>query len=142
MKNKILNLILGLSFLVLPSLGIGIALDYLLSISWWAITIILISLQIGVNYYLTVYKEQNSLIKSVSKFEEFIKRYEELKYKKYRIPLTCQACGRENTVELDLTNTEFKCKYCERNNAIYVNFSTAITTEPLLDPNDVIANAT
>ncbi len=71
---------------------------------------------------------------------KILNKYDKLEYKKYLIPLICQACGFNNSIEIDLTNTEFVCEKCARKNAIYINFSTAIITEPKIDPNDFLAN--
>ena len=69
------------------------------------------------------------------------RQYEKIPYKKYRIKLLCQACGNPNIVELDLNNTEFPCRECSRKNAIYINFSTAVISEPLYDAFDHVAVA-
>lgn len=70
-------------------------------------------------------KFQNA--KTISDFAE---KYSNLKYKRYLTPLTCQACAAKNVIEIDLDkNTEFKCTTCGKQNAVYVQFITAIASK-------------
>lgn len=128
------EILLALSILILPSTLVGIGLNMILGIPWWAVTLAGIGSQLFYHFYKIQVKDTKIIKKS-------LERYDNLQYKKYLIPLTCQGCGRENNVELDLTNTEFKCKFCEVENAIYINFATATKTNPLYDLSDVVANA-
>jgi DNA-directed RNA polymerase subunit RPC12/RpoP len=58
-----------------------------------------------------------------------VDEYNKKPYKKYNIPLTCQYCGREEGVDIDLEDTTYKCGNCSRTNAIYVTFTTAAISE-------------
>lgn len=55
-----------------------------------------------------------------------VKEYANKPFRKYEIPLTCQYCGHSEPVDIDLTNTTYKCSTCERKNAVYVYFQTAV----------------
>jgi hypothetical protein len=134
-NNKFFRILLVALLILAPSSLVGVGLGFILNIPWWTIAMSLI----GIQWYFTYWLDKHKHTKLI---KDALTKYESLDYKKYRIPLTCQECGRENNVELDLTNTEFTCKFCERKNAIYINFSTASITEPLMDLKDVIANAT
>lgn len=70
------------------------------------------------------YGETQKILKSV---EEYNKK----PYKKYWIPLNCAHCGHKNEIEIDLTDTEFRCPNCLKFNGIHVNFMAAAITEPL-----------
>lgn len=130
---KIKSIITSVSILLGVSLLISTGLFYLFSWNIIWTTMILCGLQIIGQYCYNKYIETKHIFKILNK-------YENLKYKKYLIPLICQACGSTNSIEIDLTNTEFVCSKCEKKNAIYINFSTAIISEPLIDPNDILAN--
>lgn len=49
-------------------------------------------------------------------------------YKKYNIPLNCSYCGKSTNVDIELTDTTYKCNLCDRKNALYVNFMVAAIT--------------
>lgn len=135
MKSKIKQILVILFLILTPAVLLGLGVSYCISVPWWAIAGSLVALQWYFTYWFDKHKQEKII-------KDALAKYEGLEYKKYLIPLTCQECGKENNVELDLTKTEFKCRFCERKNAIYINFSTASLTEPLMDLKDIIANAT
>jgi len=63
------------------------------------------------------------------KIQDAVNEYNSKPYKKYNIPLTCQYCGVQENVDIDLEDTRYKCANCERTNAIYVAFTTAIISD-------------
>jgi hypothetical protein len=65
------------------------------------------------------------------KLVEALNEYRAKPYRKYSIPLNCTHCNAKNEVEIDLTDTEFRCENCKKFNGIHVNFMTAAITEPL-----------
>lgn len=119
--------------IILPALMLAIGLNLIWNIDILGATILLSTLQIIVYLF---YKRMDN----IKKIENTLNKYESLKYKKYLIPLICQNCGTTSNIELDLTNTEFTCPHCNTENAIYINFSTALKTNPLIDENDFLAN--
>jgi DNA-directed RNA polymerase subunit RPC12/RpoP len=62
---------------------------------------------------------------------EEVKAYNQKPYKKYLIPLNCAHCGHKNEIEIDLTDTEFRCTNCLKYNGIHTNFMAAAITEPV-----------
>lgn len=54
--------------------------------------------------------------------------YRKKEYKKYNFPLRCSYCNADNAVDIDLTDTTFRCEKCKRKNAIYLNFTVASLT--------------
>ncbi len=170
MNNKTVDILKGLLHLTIPSICIGIGTSVVVSVTtgitipWYWTTLIAIGIQwiyhntnlqkrklVHLQYEYE--KESEILDKTATELEhnynshlELLKReieeYSSKDYKKYILPLTCQACGKENTVELDLENTEFTCKFCGVENAIYTNFSTVVKTSPMYDVNDFLVSAT
>jgi len=65
------------------------------------------------------------------KLLEVLDEYKAKPYRKYSIPLNCTYCNAKNEIEIDLTDTEFKCENCKKFNGIHVNFMTAAITEPI-----------
>jgi hypothetical protein len=65
------------------------------------------------------------------KLMEALEVYKAKPYRKYSIPLNCTHCNAKNEIEIDLTDTEFKCENCKKFNGIHVNFMTAAITEPI-----------
>lgn len=129
------TILVALSLLLIPSILLGIGIGYVAGLNWIPIALGLV----GIQWYASYWIDKNKQIKAI---ETALTKYDSLEFKKYLIPLKCQECGRDNSVEMDLSSTEFKCIFCKRKNAIYVNFSTASLTEPLMDLRDVVANAT
>lgn len=134
-KDKIISILISIICLISPGLLLGVGFDVIFSIPWWSI----MCMGAGLQWLYFFWKNKRNI---ETQLKNALDQYESLDYKKYLVPLKCQACGRDNSVELDLYDTEFKCKSCDKKNAIYINFSTASITDPLLDPNDFIANAT
>jgi|TARA_R110000803_G_scaffold51753_2_gene106786 hypothetical protein len=128
----VLRLLIALSLLILPSFLVGLGLFLLFDISWWGITAIGVGLQWFYTYWHKHHKEYNRI-------EESLVKYDALEFKQYLVPLTCQGCAMENDVELDLTETEFVCVGCGVKNSIWINFTTATTTEPITDAVDFFA---
>ena len=93
------KLLLALSLWVLPSTMLGLGLWYLFDISWIGIALTGIAAQWFYSYWAKHHREYNRIEKS-------LERYDSLEYKQYLVPLTCQECGKENEVELDLTIIE------------------------------------
>ena len=60
-----------------------------------------------------------------------LEEYKAKPYRKYSIPLNCTYCNAKNEIEIDLTDTEFKCENCKKINGIHVNVMTAAITEPV-----------
>lgn len=154
-NNKNKELIKSLSKLFLPALGVSASLFYLFGIPWIPSFLGLFSIQIMANLIwdwilhkrIEVKKVNEIINEYVSALETEQKQYEDAKeeyqsldYKKYIVPLMCRGCGKENNVEMDLSNTEFRCKYCSKSNAIYINFTVASITDPV-DVNNFITKA-
>jgi hypothetical protein len=172
MNYKTKEVIGGLIHLFVPSILIGLGTSFIVSIStggiinipWYWTTLASTGIQWIyhntnrqkrklINLQVEYEKESTKLDQLANELEtnytahvdllkKEIEEYASKDYKKYILPLTCQACGKENTVELDLENTEFTCKFCEVENAIYTNFSTVVKTSPMYDVNDFLVNAT
>lgn len=143
---KPLKLLAQLVMWLAPPAVLGVGLHMLFGVSALAVGLTTVALQWFYNYWYTYHKQFNLVTESLAEqqatIDESLAHYNALEYKKYKIPLTCQGCGRNNDVELDLTNTEFVCSFCELDNAIYINFTTATKTDPVYDMGDILANAT
>lgn len=85
---------------------------------------------LGLCAFSVLYDSYYKKVKNYKLMKTFTETYSKLPYKKYMIPLTCQACGQKNIAEIDLDkNTEFVCSSCSKKNAIYVQFTTAIAAK-------------
>lgn len=63
---------------------------------------------------------------------ENAKEYLKKPFKSYLLSnINCGHCGHPNNIEVDLDNTEFTCRNCNKQNGIHVNFVVAAITEPL-----------
>jgi len=68
--------------------------------------------------------------KNFKLMKSFTENYSKIPFKKYALPLNCQACNSKNVIEIDLDkNTEFVCDSCGKKNAIYIQFTTAIAAK-------------
>lgn len=123
-SKKILILLVSLSISALISAGISLGFLTFLNINFWYSFWFFISLQISGSLIWDKYYESKIII-------DAIKEYSNKPFKKYLIPLNCAHCGTKNEVEIDLTDTEFRCKNCEKYNGIHTNFVTAAITEPI-----------
>ena len=67
---------------------------------------------------------------TAKRISDFTDKYSNLPYKKYMVRLNCQNCHHVNVIEMDLNkNTEFVCSQCQRKNAVYTTFTTAIASK-------------
>ena len=124
---------MAIVMLLLPAGLVGVGLSYITAIPWWATSSVVVGLQLLYHYW-------SNEVKTVNVIKSAASKYENLKYKQYLVPLICQACGKMNNIELDLTKTDFKCEHCEKENGVYVNFTTAVKSSPVYDPKDFLAN--
>lgn len=124
MKPSKKILILGFSLSAISAISFAFAwgLSVLFGINFWAIFCLVTAIQISGGWLYEKFYQEVALFKA-------LKEYTAKPYKKYEIPLNCQVCGKENIVEIDLTDTEFKCENCNRKNGIYVTFASAAITE-------------
>ena len=118
-NKKLLLLGKSLFFMSLWSALFSFGLHLMFDINFWGSFIIATILQIIAPLAYNKYVVVNSLKSSL---EEYNKK----PYKQYRIPLTCQSCGSNEDIDVDLNNTTYKCSNCHRTNAIYVSFTTAV----------------
>lgn len=125
-KERYTKLLLSLSLLIGPAALISIGGYFAFSINAVALFLLIVGLQFLTNLLISKLIDSKRIEKSLS-------RYDSLKYKQYLIPLLCGSCGKSNSIEIDLNKTEFTCS-CGKKNAIYINFSTAIATDPLYQP--------
>lgn len=111
-------------------------------ITFGIIFLLAVAAQFAISSFITNFKNNKKINKELKKqefefnsymekYDKIAEEYKSLDYKKFIIPLTCQECGVVNNVEMDLANTEFICKKCNRKNAIYVNFSSASVVDPI-----------
>ena len=123
-SKKILLIItsLGITSGLSAALAGGISmLGYSFWLSYWFLCAFQIICPIIWNRY---YETRNII--------NLIKEYNAKPYKKYEIPLDCANCGSKNNIEIDLTETEFRCTNCQKFNGIHVSFMTAVITEPII----------
>lgn len=80
------------------------------------------------------FNEKNNEI--ATKVADSLKRYDELKYKKYAINLLCAFCGQSNEILVDFETQNFPCKTCKNENALFIQLATARKAQ-LQDDEDV-----
>lgn len=123
-NKKILMLVVSLLISALISAGISGGLLTFFNINFWLSFWFFITLQIGGSIWLSNFYESNKIIAAV-------REYASKPYKKYMLPLNCAHCGHKNEIEIDLSDTEYRCENCKRYNGIHVNFMSAAITEPI-----------
>lgn len=109
------------------SAGIAFGLNLLFNFSIWGSMLVAMTLQISWSLFRSEYLEGKQ-------FLQLAKEYASKPYRKYIIPLNCAHCGSNNEIEIDLTDTEFRCDNCKKYNGIHTNFMTAAITEPINNP--------
>lgn len=117
-------------FLLISSVLSGIfalGLNLLFNFSFWGAFLVASACQISWSIFRSEYLEGKKLL-------ELAKEYSSKPYRKYIIPLNCAHCGSKNEIEIDLTDTEFRCDNCKKYNGIHTNFMTAAITEPIINP--------
>lgn len=123
-SKKILILAVSLGLTSLISGGLALGLSAFFSIYYWAGFWFFFCAQILGSLAWDRFGETNRIL-------EEVKEYNKKPYRKYLIPLNCAHCGHKNEIELDLTDTEFRCTNCLKYNGIHTNFMTAAITEPV-----------
>lgn len=123
-SKKILILVVSLGITSLLSAGLAMGLYSFFSVSFWSSFWFFFCSQILGSLAWDRYGETNKIIEAVNE-------YNKKPYKKYIIPLNCAHCGHKNEIELDLTDTEYRCTNCLKYNGIHVNFMSAAITEPI-----------
>jgi|TARA_R110002074_G_scaffold393785_2_gene580655 hypothetical protein len=75
------------------------------------------------------------------KLKQIIQKGQEIEAMQF-LPVPCAGCKTSNvvSVRLDDTNT-FKCNNCKKSNAVYIDISTAMTTDPINLEIDTIIKA-
>lgn len=127
-SKKILIISTSLIITALLSAAVSSGFAYLLEWNFWPLFWLFFACQILGSLWFDRYYESKKLIKAVED-------YANKPYKKYMIPLNCGHCGAKNEIEIDLTDTEFRCDNCKKFNGIHVNFMAAAITEPVSDAN-------
>lgn len=120
--KKILLVFKSLGILGIISTIFAFSLLWMFAINFWGTFILCSMIQIIFPF---IY-EKYVLYRSV---QDTLDEYRQKPYKKYNIPLTCQYCGREEGVDIDLEDTTYNCANCKRPNAIYVTFTTAVISD-------------
>jgi DNA-directed RNA polymerase subunit RPC12/RpoP len=123
-NKKLLFLAVSLGITSLISGGLSLGFSAFFSIPFWGSFWFFFCAQILGSLAWDRYMETNKIVSEV-------KAYNMKPYKKYFIPLNCAHCGHKNEIEIDLTDTEFRCSNCLKYNGIHVNFMTAAITEPV-----------
>lgn len=126
-SKKILILITFLLITGILSSGFAFGAYLLFGLSFWGTFLVSSTLQISWSIFRSEYLEGKKLF-------ELAKEYASKPYRKYVIPLNCAHCGSKNEIEIDLTDTEFRCENCKKYNGIHTNFMTAAITEPIVNP--------
>lgn len=126
MKTSKKLLIITVSILLTAFISACLSSGFSFFLAWnfWPIFWFFFGMQILVSLWYDKYYESEKLIKAVQE-------YANKPYKKYMIPLNCAHCGVKNEIQIDLTDTEFRCDNCKKYNGIHVNFMTAAITEPV-----------
>jgi hypothetical protein len=122
-SKKILIACFSVGVSLLLSILITLGLSIFINVSFWYMVSAIVGIIFITNYFLEYHRETNII-------KQELKKLNEKPFKEYTIESTCQSCGHKQNVIIDLTNLEYKCDYCKRTNAIYVNFMTAAVTEP------------
>lgn len=125
MKNskKILLILKSLAITSLISFVISWAMVLMFSLHFYGCFLLAMILQIVGSIFWNQYLERMIDVKTI---RQAVDEYSKKPFKTYAVSLACQGCGKTDTVELDLTNTEYVCSHCNRKNAIYVTITTAI----------------
>lgn len=125
MKNskKILLILKSLAITSLISLAISWAMSLMFSLHFSGCFLLAMMIQIVGSVFWNQYLDSMIDAKAI---RQAVDEYSKKPFKTYAVSLTCQGCGKPDTVELDLTNTEYVCSHCSRKNAIYVTITTAI----------------
>lgn len=124
-SKKILYVLYSLALTCVISAGISLGCTMLFSLPFWYTFWFFNSIQIGGYMLWDKYYETRNVIQSV-------REYASKPYKKYILGLNCSHCGISNELEIDLTDTEFRCENCKKYNGIHINFTTAAITEPIV----------
>lgn len=125
-NKKILIIFSSLFLTACLSAGISFGTSFLLGWSFWPLFWLFFSSQILISFCYDRFYESKKLLDAV-------KEYTNKPYKKYIIPINCGHCGTKNELEIDLTDTEFRCPNCKKYNGIHINFMAAAITEPVSD---------
>jgi len=123
-SKKILFLAISLGITSLISGGLALGLNAFFSIYYWGSFWFFFCSQILGSLAWDRFGETNKILAEV-------KEYNKKPFRKYLIPLNCAHCGHKNEIELDLTDTEFRCTNCLKHNGIHTNFMTTAITEPV-----------
>lgn len=126
-SKKILILFVFLLISSILSGCFAFGLKLLFDFSFWGTFLVASASQISWSIFRSEYLEGKKLL-------ELAKEYSSKPYRKYIIPLNCAHCGSNNEIEIDLTDTEFRCDNCKKYNGIHTNFMTAAITEPIINP--------
>lgn len=118
-NKKILIIVLSLLGIATISAISGFAFHAIWGLDYWGVFCLSALIQFAAPLAVERYTFSKKIQKSV---EEYASK----PYRKYEIPLTCQYCGHSEAVDVDLNNTIYKCSTCERRNAVYVSFMTAV----------------
>lgn len=126
MKTSKTILLFATSILITSTISAGLAggLYGFFNIAFWNSFWFFFCLQVLGSFLWDRYAETNQIVAAV-------KEYNNKPYRKYLIPLNCGHCGYKNEIEIDLTDNEFQCSNCLKNNGIHVNFMAAAITEPI-----------
>ena len=119
-NNKKLLLIFR-SLLIIGSISTGISflLNWIFPVlPFWGLLILITILQFPLNTFLDRYSAYRESI-------GLLREYAAKPFRKYNIALNCSYCGKETPVDVELTDTTFKCGNCQRTNALYITFMPA-----------------
>jgi DNA-directed RNA polymerase subunit RPC12/RpoP len=122
-SKKILIIFTSILVTALISTGLSAGTSFILSWNFWPIFWLFFAAQILGSLIWDKYYESNQIIAAV-------KEYASRPYRKYMLAMNCAHCGHKNEIEIDLTDTEFRCSNCQKYNGIHVNFMAAAITEP------------
>lgn len=132
---------------LIKSIGISIILDIFISaiiaagcvafgFNFWSTLLIAFGSFFMISYIINIISSSIVGFKLL-KVKELNKRRES----EQEIELSCAGCNSQNYVFLDLKkDNEFKCAKCLKRNAIYMEFTTAVITEPLIAKIDLPKN--
>lgn len=122
--KKILYICISLLAISAVSGGLSMGMEVFFELPFWKCFSFFTVLQLLIPFSWDYFYESKRIIKAVQD-------YANLPYKKYMIGLNCAHCGQTNKIEMDLSDTEFKCEVCKKDNGIYVEFMAAAITEPV-----------
>jgi hypothetical protein len=123
-SKKILMYTVSFLVTLFISLGLAAGTELFTGFSYKPLTFFFFCIQLAASFYITNIYESRNVIKAVQE-------YASKPYKKYILPINCGHCGQSNEIEIDLTDTEFKCTNCSKMNGIHISFMGSAITEPI-----------